>query len=143
MSSDGELNIGNEAVIEPTAEDLVRKKGSAKVHGLHNNGLIVVIVAINFGNDVRNTTRMHRSGNGKLQVAELWVRSVDHATILSVLERYFISIPSAYGCSRTRDFAKKIFPLLRTEFRIAHGTTEMVYLPVSGDSLNAPREGIE
>jgi len=39
--------------------------------------------------------------------------------------------------------AKKVFPLLRTEFRIAHGTMEMVYLPVNGDSFNAPREGIE
>jgi hypothetical protein len=95
------LRIFTETIIESTAENIIRNKGSTEINRLCDNGLVAVIVAISLSNNVSSTTRMEGSSNRQLEVAEHRIGSINFRTVMPLLEDQLVPILSAYGWSAT------------------------------------------
>jgi hypothetical protein len=67
----GDVILGNrEAVMKSTEKSITWNKGSTQVNRLVYNCLIIVIVTVEFSNEIRSPRGMHDTSKSKLQVAE-------------------------------------------------------------------------
>ena len=136
------LSVRDQAIIKPLVENLIRNT-TAKIYRLPNK--VVVVVGINFSDDICSTGSMKHSGNRKVQVAEGRIRAIDHSTTRSTIESDHIPICSIYCCTSSTYLTKSVcglFPIIVQRLNSLR-SNKTVHLPISLDSLNAPLKCIK